>query len=157
IQKDAERPDLNRILAALALTPDSEPEAGETPDFIIQLRGQSVGVEITLYRSGEIIDGTVKRRAAESGWDLLKAAAQEFWSQHDDLRAVNVGVTFKGRVPRRGDHHSFIQEVAAFVRQHLAPSLSLPRRRGRATPPLRPGGEASAQKPRGKPVCQPPQ
>jgi len=120
IQKDAERPDLDRILAALALTSDSEPEAGEAPDFIIQLRGQSVGVEITLYRSGEIIHGTVKRRAAESGWDLLKAAAQEFWSQHDDLRAVNVGVTFKGRVPRRGDHHSFIQEVAAFVRQHLA-------------------------------------
>jgi hypothetical protein len=120
IQKDAERPDLDRILAALALTPDSEPEAGEAPDFIIQLRGQSVGVEITLYRSEEIIDGTVKRRAAESGWDLLKAAAEEFWSQHDDLRAVNVGVTFKGRIPRRGDQDSFIQEVAAFVRQHLA-------------------------------------
>ena len=120
IQKEAERAALDRILAALALTPDSEPEVGEAPDLIIQLGGQSIGVEITLYSSGEIIDGTVNRRAAESGWDLLKAAAQEFWSQHDDLRAVNVGVTFKGRVPRRGDHHSFIQEVAAFVRQHLA-------------------------------------
>jgi len=48
----------------------------------------------------------------------LKAAAQEFWSQHDDLRAVNVGVTFKGRVPRPRDYRAFIEEVAAFVRQH---------------------------------------
>jgi hypothetical protein len=40
--------------------------------------------------------------------DLLKAAAQEFWSQRDDLRAVNVGVTFKGRVPRRRDYRAFI-------------------------------------------------
>src|SRR5262249_46940125 len=63
---------------------------------------------------------TVNRRAAESGWDLLKAAAQEFWSQHDDLRAVNVGVMFKGRVPRRRDHHAFIEEVAAGVRHHIA-------------------------------------
>jgi hypothetical protein len=67
IQKDAERAALDRILAALALTPDSEPEVGEAPDFIIQLRGQSIGVEITLYSSGEIIDGTVNRRAGESG------------------------------------------------------------------------------------------
>ena len=50
----------------------------------------------------------------------MKAAAQEFWSQHDDLRAVNVGVMFKGRVPRRRDHHAFIEEVAAVVRQHIA-------------------------------------
>ena len=118
IQRNAERAALDRILAALALTPDSEPEAGEAPDFIIQLRGQSIGVEITLYSSGEIIDGTVNRRAGKSGWDLLKAAAQEFWSQHDDLRAVNVGVTFKGRVPRPRDYRAFIEEVAAFVRQH---------------------------------------
>src|SRR5262245_12098728 len=119
IQRNAERAALDRILAALALTPDSEPEAGEAPDFIIQLRGQSVGVEITLLSSGEIIDGTV-RRAAESEWGRLKAAAEEFWSQHNDLRAVNVGVMFKGRVPGRADNHAFIEEVAAVVRQHLA-------------------------------------
>ena len=101
IQKDVERAALDKILAALALTPDSEPEVGEAPDFIIQLRGQSIGVEITLYSSGEIIDGTVDRRAAESGWDLLKAAAQEFWSQHDDLRAVNVGVQPGGAALKR--------------------------------------------------------
>jgi hypothetical protein len=118
-QKDAERPVLERILAALALTPDSEPEMGEAPDFVIQLRGQSVGVEMTSYRSEDNIDGRVKRRAAESEWELLKAAAQKFWSQYDDLRAVNVGVMFKERVPRRGDHHAFIEEVAAVVRQHL--------------------------------------
>jgi len=118
IQKDAERAVLDRILVALALTPDSEPEAGEAPDFIIQMRDQSIGVEMTFQRSEDIIDG-IKRRAAESEWELLKAAAQTFWSQHNDLRAVNVGVMFKGRVPRRGDHRAFIEEVAAFVRQHL--------------------------------------
>ena len=117
IKKDAERAALDRIVAALALTPDSEPEVGEAPDFIIQLCGQSIGVEITLPSSGEIIDGA-KRRAAESEWERLKAAAEEFWSQHNDLRAVNVGVMFKGRVPPRGDHDAFIEEVAAFVRQH---------------------------------------
>ena len=65
IQKDAERAALARILAALALTPDSEPEAGEAPDFIIQLGGQSIGAEITLYSSGEIIDGTVPSRGGK--------------------------------------------------------------------------------------------
>jgi hypothetical protein len=73
---------------------------------------------MTLYRSEDIIDG-IKRRAAESEWELLKKAAQTFWSQDNDLRVVNVGVMFKGRVPRRGDHNAFIEEVAAFVRQHL--------------------------------------
>jgi|SRR5262245_37576352 len=119
IQKDAERLVLDSILAALALTPDSKPEVSEAPDFIIQLRGQSIGVEITLQRSGEIIDGII-RRAVESEWELLKASAETFWRQHNDLRAVNVGVMFKGRVPRRGDRHAFIEEVAAVVRQHLA-------------------------------------
>jgi hypothetical protein len=65
-QKDAERPILDRILAALPLTPDREPEVGEAPDFVIQMRGQSVGVEMTSYRSEDNIDGRVKRRAAES-------------------------------------------------------------------------------------------
>jgi hypothetical protein len=119
-QKDAEQLVLDRILAALALTPDSKPEMGEAPDFVIQLCGQSVGVEMTSYRSEDIIDGTVKRRAAESEWDQLKAAAQKFWSQYDDLRNVNVGVMFKEGVPRRRDHCAFIQEVAAVVRHHLA-------------------------------------
>src|SRR5262245_36821274 len=40
IQKGAERQVLHRIVTALALTPDNEPEAGEAPDFIIQMRDQ---------------------------------------------------------------------------------------------------------------------
>jgi hypothetical protein len=56
----------------------------------------------------------------ESEWERLKAAAKEFWSQYGDLRNVNVGVMFKGRVPGRRDHRAFIEEVAAVVRQRLA-------------------------------------
>ena len=119
IQKENERRVLCRVLAALGATPESEPQAGEAPDFILQLRGQSVGVEISVYNSEETIDET-KRRAVESEWERLKAAAEEFWSQQGDLRAVTVGVMFKGRVPGRRDHCAFIQEVAAVVRQQLA-------------------------------------
>jgi len=119
IQKEDERRVLKRVLAALGETSESEPQAGEAPDFILQLRGQSVGVEMTAYPSEEVIEGKVKRRAAESEWERLKAAAKGFWSQYDDLRNVNVGVMFKGRVPGRRDHRAFIEEVAAVVRQHL--------------------------------------
>jgi hypothetical protein len=38
IQKENERRVLCRVLAALGATPESEPQAGEAPDFILQLR-----------------------------------------------------------------------------------------------------------------------
>jgi hypothetical protein len=80
-KKENERRVLSRVLAALRETSKSEPQAREAPDFILQLRGQSVGVEITTYRSEEVIEPNVKRRSAESEWETLRAAAQNFWSQ----------------------------------------------------------------------------
>ena len=119
IKKEDERRVLERVLAALGETPASEPQAGEAPDFILQLRGQSVGVEMTTYSSEEVIEGKVKRRAAESEWESLRAAAQHFWNQQTDVRAISVGVMFKGLVPHHGEHQGFVQEVATFVRQHF--------------------------------------
>ena len=118
-KKEDERRVLCRVLAALGATPESEPQAGEAPDFILQLHGQSVGVEMTTYHSEEVIEGNVKRRAAESEWESLRAAAQNFWKQQTDVRAVSVGVMFKGLVPHPGEHQDFVQEVATFVRQHF--------------------------------------
>jgi hypothetical protein len=120
IQKQDERRVLDRVLRALGVPPDSEPEGGESPDFTVGLRGQSVGVEITIYRSGEVIEGSVKRRAAESEWESLRAVAQNFWKQQGDLRAASVGVMFKGCVTHHRERQAFLQEVATFVRQHLA-------------------------------------
>ena len=119
IQKENERRALCRVLAALGATPESEPQAGEAPDFILQLCGQSVGVEMTTYRSEEVIEGNVKRRAAESEWESLRAAAQNFWNQQTDVRAISVGVMFKGLVPHHREHQDFVQEIAIFVRQHF--------------------------------------
>ena len=77
-QKHAERRTLDAVLTALGLHPDQEPKAGEAPDFTVLLSGRVIGLEITLYRSGEAMADGSKRRAVESEWASLKAASDAF-------------------------------------------------------------------------------
>ena len=45
------------VLAALGLCADQEPEAGETPDFIVSLAVRRIGVEVTMYSSTDTVAG----------------------------------------------------------------------------------------------------
>jgi hypothetical protein len=115
-QKLSERRTLDAVLAALRLRPDQEPVEGEAPDFTMLVSGRTVGVEITMYRSGATVEGGKERRPVESEWDILSAASDKFRGKHPDLRDINVGLMFSGPVPPRREHPAFMEEIAAFIR-----------------------------------------
>ncbi len=117
-QKQAERRTLDAIFAALGLRPDRAPEEGETPDFIVHLAGRAIGVEVTMYQSGDAVEGGLPRRAVENEWDVLKNAADAFRAIHPKIRDVSVGLMFSGAVPPRKHHQAFIDEVLAFAKAH---------------------------------------
>jgi hypothetical protein len=117
-QKVSERLTLNAVLEALGVRPDQEPDQGETPDFTLLLSGRTVGVEITMYRSGATVEDGTGRRQVENEWELLKVASDRFRGDHPDFRDINVGLMFTASVPPRRQHAEFIAEIAAFVRDH---------------------------------------
>ena len=118
VQKSSERQTLDVVLAALGLRPDQEPEAGETPDFIVSLAGRRIGVEVTMYSSADTVAGGHRRRQVESEWDKLLAAARAYCSTRPELHDINVGLRFSGPVPPRRLHLDFIKEVADFIAAH---------------------------------------
>jgi hypothetical protein len=61
-QKASERQTLDTVLNALGLRPDAEPVEGEAPDFVVTLSGRRIGVEVTMYRSGDTVEGGSERR-----------------------------------------------------------------------------------------------
>jgi hypothetical protein len=97
-QKDSERRSLNAVLAALGVRPDQEPDEGETPDFTLLLSGRTIGVEITMYRSGDTVEDGMGRRQVENEWELLKAAADRFRDENPELRDINAGLMFAASV-----------------------------------------------------------
>jgi hypothetical protein len=117
-QKDAERRTLNAVLSALGVRPDRDPEEGETPDFTLLLSGRTIGVEVTLYRSGATVEDGTERRQVESEWERLKTALDHFRSQHPEFRDINVGLMFAASVLPRRLHDDFISEIATFVHHH---------------------------------------
>ena len=123
-QKEGERRTLNAALAALDLQADREPADGETPDFIVSVAGRTIGVEVTMYRSGDVIEGGTGRRQVENEWELLKAAADGYREANPEFRNISVGLMFAGPVPPKRRHAEFIAEIAAFVSEQ-ASELSL--------------------------------
>jgi hypothetical protein len=119
-EKDSERRTLDAVLSALGVRPDQEPEEGETPDFTLLLSGRTIGVEITMYRSGATVEDGTGRRLVENEWEQLKAASDRFRNEHPEFRDVNVGLMFTASVPPRRQHAEFIAEIAAFVRDHAS-------------------------------------
>ena len=119
-QKEAERRTLDAVLAALGVCPEREPADGETPDFTVVLSGKAVGVEITMYRSGDTVEDGTGRRLVENEWELLKAASDHFRAENSEFRDINVGLMFSGLVPPRRLHAAFIDEIAAFIRTHAS-------------------------------------
>jgi hypothetical protein len=118
VQKTSERQTLDMVLEALGLLPDEEPDAGETPDFIVSLAGRRIGVEVTMYSSTDTVDGGHRRRQVESEWDKLQAAARVYCSTRPELHNINVGLMFSGPIPPRRLHVDFIKEVTDFIAAH---------------------------------------
>lgn len=117
-QKESERRTLAAVLAALDVRPDQEPVEGETPDFTLLLSGRTIGIEITMYRSGATVEDGTGRRQVENEWELLKTASARFRDEHSELRDVNVGLMFTASVPPRRQHAEFIAEISSFVRDY---------------------------------------
>src|SRR6516165_7307319 len=115
-QKQAERRTLDGVIAALGLRLDNEPQLGETPDLLLCTGGRLIGVEITMYRSGAMVEDGTERRPVESESERLKLAADSFRAQHADLHDVNTGLMFSGMVPPHRQHAAFLDDIAAFVR-----------------------------------------
>jgi hypothetical protein len=100
------------------LRPEPDPVEGESPDFTLTLSGRRIGVEVTMYRSGDTVEGGTERRQAEAEWAKLLSASNALRSARPELRDVNVGLMFKGPVPPRRLHAEFVEEIAAFARGH---------------------------------------
>lgn len=113
-QKDAERHALDRLLSVLVLSPTSI-VPGEAPDFVVLVHGAPVGVEITLYQSGDVASAGISRRQVESEWEALQREAIAFRESQADLANINVGLMFESVVPPRREHRAFISEIAAFI------------------------------------------
>jgi hypothetical protein len=115
-QKEAERRTLDEFLSALGMTPDKI-EEGEKPDFMLTMAGRTVGVEVTMYRSGTTIEGTrVERREMEATWESLQLASREFLAAQPAIGNVSVLFAFNNVVPARTEHQQFMEEVAVFIR-----------------------------------------
>ena len=136
-QKQSERETLHAVLAALGVRPDAEPEEGEAPDFTIAVAGRRIGVEITMYQSGDKLEDGGGRRQVESEWERLKAATDALRRDRPALSDIHVGLMFRASVPPRRQHPAFLEEIAAFVSAHareitylglecLPPSFSTP-------------------------------
>jgi hypothetical protein len=77
-------------------------------------------LEITAYQSGAILEDGTERRPVENEWERLKLAADTFRRQNNpELREINAGLMFRGKVPPRRDHAAFLDEIATFALTHL--------------------------------------
>jgi hypothetical protein len=119
-QKDSERRTLDSVFNALGVRPDQEPAQGETPDFMVRLSGRAIGIEITMYRSGDTVEDGMGRRQVENEWELLKVAADRFRDENPEFRDINVGLMFTASAPPQKQHAEFIEEIAAFARNHAS-------------------------------------
>ena len=116
-QKAGERRTLDTVLAASQLRADTEPEAGEAPDFIVKIDGRPIGIEVTMFQSGASVEGSdANRRQAEAEWQNLEAAANAYRAVNTDVKEINVILDFSGALPARRQHQAFVNEIASFIR-----------------------------------------
>jgi hypothetical protein len=115
-KKESERRTVDELLSALGMTP-TQIEVSESPDFMLTMDGRTVGVEVTMYRSGTTVGGTrVKQRKVEAAWESFQLASREFRAAQPDISNVSVLLIFNNVVPAPREHQQFTEEVAAFIR-----------------------------------------
>lgn len=115
-QKDDERSVVLELMSAIRVQLESYPVQGEAPDFMIQVSGLTVGVEVTMYQSGRTVAG-VPKRAVEAEWEALEGASQIFQNEHSELAGIYILFRFKDSVPPRRERGNFFCEILEFIRE----------------------------------------
>ena len=119
-KKELERQTLAHLLSTLDVVLTSDPEPGETPDFILPTDAGRIGVEITTFQTGMLTDDGVFRRNAEATWDAFEATADAFQAKIPHLNEVYVWLGFKASMPPKRDHLKLIEEISDFALKCLA-------------------------------------
>jgi hypothetical protein len=117
-KEEAERNILERLLLTKGIVPETPPQKGETPDFMVQISSRTIGVEVTTYQSGKTIiapDGRRERREVEAEWECLKCFSNSFRDEHPDLKNIGIIFWFKTLVPQEKEYRNFLLEVKNFI------------------------------------------
>jgi len=110
-RKDREQSYLQNFLELSGEKP-TQIEDGEAPDFIVDLRGKKIGVEITEYHSSlKGIDGK-PRRAIEESLDSLYKTLKRETSKYSELRGIDGYLDSKDMIliPKR-EHREVVNEI----------------------------------------------
>lgn len=114
-QKQDERSTLLKLMSAIHIQLESCPMEGEAPDFMIQISGRTVGVEVTMYQSGKTVVGVAKR-AVEAEWEELETSSRIFQNEHVELTGIYILFRFTDTIPPRRERAKFFCEILEFVR-----------------------------------------
>ncbi len=114
-KKQDESEALSELLSATRVELESQPLESETPDFVIRMSGRTIGVEITMYRSGQALAG-IPKRAIEAAWEEFETTSQIFRREHPELASIYILFRFKDAIPPRQEHDRFVCEVLECVR-----------------------------------------
>jgi hypothetical protein len=114
-QKQDEQGTLLELMAAIGIQLESCPMEGEVPDFMIQISGRTVGIEVTMYQSRKTVTG-IQKRAVESEWEELERSSQDFQNENAELAGIYILFRFKDSVPPRRERAEFFCEILDFVR-----------------------------------------
>jgi hypothetical protein len=118
-QKKEERRTLDKLLSFLSIAPEKIDDKDETPDFMLEIFGRTIGVEVTTYRSDETVavDGKKhKRRTVEAEEKRFLDSAKIFREKQADLTDIYVLFQFKNFVPSKSERPKFFAEIHEFVR-----------------------------------------
>jgi hypothetical protein len=103
---------LKKFLELLNVAPDSEIIETEAPDFLLQLGGKNIGVELTMFHSNYKNNNGLTRRAIEENWVLLKNAIMKSVDRNELLKNTSGLLFFKNLlIPSIKESELFIEEL----------------------------------------------
>jgi hypothetical protein len=126
-KKQYERDTLDALLSVLGLPADTPCQHDDKPEFIIEINGRTVGIEVTSYQSGQLVVGK-RRREIEAEWEKFDYSSKRFREENSELKDISIIFRFKDLVPSSKERKSFLVEILTFVRAHrreLGPKYSI--------------------------------
>src|SRR5208282_742001 len=113
-QKRDEETALSELIRATGIECESY-ESGEAPDFIVQVAGRSIGIEVTTFQS-EARLGEHPKRGVEAAWEQLATLWRDnFQDRHKELADTSVLLRFLRAVPPKQKRFYFLQEILEFI------------------------------------------
>jgi hypothetical protein len=95
-QKKEERRTLNKLLSFLGITPEKidDKDPNHPPDFMLQIAGRTIGVEVTTYRSDETVAADSKKHK-RSRRETFSTLSQDFPREAGRFSRYLYSVTFQ--------------------------------------------------------------